>query len=50
MDSPTAWNINDKSDHLNVNSDGLRVDYTGEDIGTSNYITAILLLFLYVTT
>ena len=27
MDSPTAWNVNDKSDHLSVNSDGLRVDY-----------------------
>ena len=22
MDSPTAWNVNDKSDYLNVNSDG----------------------------
>ncbi|RIA81582.1 concanavalin A-like lectin/glucanase domain-containing protein [Glomus cerebriforme] len=29
MDLPTAWNINDKSDYLNVNSDGLRVHYTG---------------------
>ena len=27
MDSPTAWNVNDKSDHLIVNSNGLRVDY-----------------------
>ena len=30
MESPTAWNINDKSERLSVNSDGLRVDYTGE--------------------
>ena len=34
MDSPTAWNVNDKFDYLGVYSDGLRVDYTGEDIGT----------------
>ena len=27
MDSPTAWNVNDKSDHLIVNQNGLRVDY-----------------------
>jgi hypothetical protein len=27
MDSPTAWNVNDKSDYLSVNSDGIRVDY-----------------------
>jgi len=27
---PTAWNINDKSDLLNVNSDGLKVNYIGE--------------------
>ena len=44
MDSPTAWNVNDKSDVLSVNSDGLRVDYTGEDIDT---ITVEILLFLY---
>ncbi len=28
MDSPTAWNINDKC-YLSVNSDGLRVNYMG---------------------
>ena len=33
MDLPTAWNINDKSDRLSVNSDGLRVNYTGKVIG-----------------
>jgi hypothetical protein len=27
MDSPTAWNVNDKSDYLSINSNGLRVDY-----------------------
>ena len=27
MDSPTAWNVNGKSDYLSVKSDGLRVDY-----------------------
>ena len=27
---PTAWNINDKSDFLSVNSDGIKVNYTGE--------------------
>ena len=32
MDSPTAWNVNDKSDYLSVNSDRLRVDYTGKNI------------------
>jgi len=32
MDSPTAWNFNDKFDYLSVNSDGLRVNYTGEAI------------------
>ena len=47
MDSPTAWNVNDKSDDLSVNSDGLRVDYTGEDIDTSCCITVGILLFLY---
>ena len=37
MDSPTAWNVNDKYSPLSVNLDGLRVDYIGEDIdiGTS---------------
>ena len=30
MDSPTAWNIDDKSDYLSVDSDGLKVNYTGE--------------------
>jgi hypothetical protein len=30
MNPPTAWDIDDKSDYLNVNSDGLSVDYTGE--------------------
>ncbi len=32
MDSPTTWNVNDKSDYLSVNSDGLGVNYTGEAI------------------
>jgi len=32
MDSPTAWNFNDKFDYLSVNSDGLRVNYTGNAI------------------
>ena len=32
MDLPTAWNVNDKSDDLSVNSDGLRVFRTGENI------------------
>jgi len=27
MGSPTTWNVNDKSDYLSINSDGLRVDY-----------------------
>ena len=27
MDSPTAWNVNDKSVYLIVNPNGLRVDY-----------------------
>ncbi len=45
MDSPTAWNINDKFDkfdYLSVNSDGLRVDYTGNIIAIflSNFILA----------
>ena len=47
MDSPTAWNVNDKSDVLSVNSDGLRVVHTGEDIDTSCCITVEILLFLY---
>ena len=33
MDSPTAWNVNDKSDHLSINSDGFRVNYTSKNIG-----------------
>ncbi len=32
MDSPTAWNVNDKFDYLSINSDGLGVNYTGEAI------------------
>ena len=32
MDSPTAWNVNDKSDYLSINSDGLRVSYTSKTI------------------
>ena len=32
MGLPTAWDINDKSDHLSVNSDGLKVKYTGKII------------------
>ena len=32
MDSPTAWNVNDKSDYLSVNSDGLGVSYAGKNI------------------
>ena len=35
MDPPTAWNIDDKSDCLNVNSGGLRVDYAGKFIAVS---------------
>ena len=35
MDSPTAWNVNDKSDYLSVNSDGLRVSCTGKAIDIS---------------
>ena len=27
MDSPTAWNVNDKSDYLIVSPNGLIVDY-----------------------
>ena len=30
MDSPTVWNIDDKSNSLSVDSDGLKVIYTGE--------------------
>ena len=33
MDLSTAY-INDKFDYLNVNSDGLKIDYRGEIIGT----------------
>ena len=29
MDSPTLWNIDDKSDYLSVESDGLKVIYKG---------------------
>jgi len=32
MDLPTAWNINKKSDHLGVNSNGLKVNYEGKVI------------------
>ncbi len=32
MNSPTAWNINDKSDYLSINSDGLGLNYTGKAI------------------
>ena len=32
MDSPTVWNVNDKSDYLVISSDGLGVSYTGKDI------------------
>ena len=39
MDSPTAWNVNDKSDHLSVNLNGLRVDYIGKSIGILCYIS-----------
>ncbi|GES94459.1 ran-binding protein [Rhizophagus clarus] len=28
MDSPTAWNVDDKFGSLIINSDGLRVNYT----------------------
>ncbi|RIA83610.1 concanavalin A-like lectin/glucanase domain-containing protein [Glomus cerebriforme] len=31
MNLPTAWNINDKSDFLSVDSDALRVEHTGPD-------------------
>ena len=30
MNSPTAWNIDDKSDYLSVDLDGLKVTYTGK--------------------
>ncbi|KAF0552371.1 SPRY-domain-containing protein [Gigaspora margarita] len=38
MDLPTAWNPNDKSNYLRVDSSGLRVNYEGlgesdEDVG-----------------
>ena len=40
MDLPTAWNVNDKSDYLNLSSDGLEVNHTGErDIDTFFRIT-----------
>ncbi|KAF0494954.1 SPRY-domain-containing protein [Gigaspora margarita] len=29
MDLPTAWNLDDKSTHLSVDSSGLRVNYEG---------------------
>ena len=32
MNPPTAWSIDDKSNYINVNFDGLRVDYAGEFI------------------
>ena len=32
MDLPAVWNINDKSDRLSVDSNGLRVNYTGKVI------------------
>ena len=32
MDLPTAWNVNDKSNYLSVNSDELRVSYTVKNI------------------
>ncbi len=32
MDLPTAWDINNKSDYLSVDSNGLKVSYTGKDI------------------
>ena len=40
MDSPTVWNIEDKSDSLSVDSDGLKVIYTGE-------ISYIIWIFMY---
>jgi hypothetical protein len=30
-DSPTAWNVNDKSDSLSLSSDGFEVKYTSEN-------------------
>ena len=39
MDLPTAWNVNDKSNYLSVNSDGLRVSYTGKAIDICICIT-----------
>ena len=45
MDSPTVWNVNDKSDYLSVNLDGLRVDYLGKSISISYYITVKILLY-----
>lgn len=29
---PITWNVNDKSTHLNVDLNGLGVNYTGENI------------------
>ena len=40
MDSPTVWNIDDKSNSLSVDSDGLKVVYTGE-------ISYIIWIFMY---
>ncbi|KAF0447961.1 SPRY-domain-containing protein [Gigaspora margarita] len=39
MDLPTAWNLDDKSTYLSVDSSGLRVNY--EDLGKSSEIGAI---------
>ena len=50
MDSPTAWNVNDKSDHLSVNSDGLRVDYTGKDIDTCYNFAVLHYIYKNVAT
>ena len=38
MDSPTAWNVKDKSDYLKVVSNGLRVNH-------KSYIKNILAKF-----
>jgi len=39
---PTAWNINDKSDYLNVNSDGLVINYIGKVISSCCLTVKIL--------
>ncbi len=44
---PTAWNINDKSDSLSVDLNGLRVNYTGEVIVLKILMKLYLIVFKY---